>query len=120
MASARSTAKKASTPAPAPPQVTSSSVQPAASTSQQPAPSINAVTKSPDRQPSPDMDVDVGGTPEPEGVANQPTRDSDSDEIVRQLERGLPRWEGFSDQGWMEEVSQVSHHLLALFLQRRR
>ena len=70
-ASARSAAKKASTPAPTPPQPTSSSVQPAADTSQPPAALTHAVTKSPDRQPSPDMDVDVGGTPEPEGVANQ-------------------------------------------------
>lgn len=62
------------------------------------------------------MDVDVVGTPEPEGVANQPVRDSDSDDIVRQLEKGLPRWEGFGEQGWMDEVSQVGHYLDTTFV----
>lgn len=60
--------------------------------------------------------MDVGGTPEPEGVANQPVRDSDSDDIVRQLEKGLPRWEGFGEQGWMDEVSQVGHYLDTTFV----
>lgn len=53
------------------------------------------------------MDVDVGGTPEPEGLPNDTARDGESDEIVRQLEKGLPRWEGFGDMGWMDEVDPV-------------
>ncbi|PCH33194.1 hypothetical protein WOLCODRAFT_93094 [Wolfiporia cocos MD-104 SS10] len=68
--------------------------------------SSSTAAQSPERQPSPDMEVDVGGTPEPEGAAMEMVRDGESDEIVRQLEKGLPRWEGFGDFGWMEEVSR--------------
>lgn len=72
--------------------------------------------KSPERQPSPDMDVDVGGTPEPENMLNDTARDGESDEIIRQLEKGLPRWEGFGDVGWMEEVDPVSEALWEPFV----
>ncbi|KZT09072.1 uncharacterized protein LAESUDRAFT_723382 [Laetiporus sulphureus 93-53] len=82
----------------------------------EPAPAMSSPTsavppseKSPERQPSPDMDVDVGGTPEPEGPPTGTPRDGASDEIVRQLEKGLPRWEGFADVGWMEEVNPDRH-----------
>lgn len=34
-------------------------------------------------------------------------RDPESEEIVRQLEKGLPRWPGFGDQGWMKEGTSV-------------
>lgn len=34
-------------------------------------------------------------------------RDPESEEIVRQLEKGLPRWPGFGDQGWMKEGTPV-------------
>ena len=51
------------------------------------------------------MDVDIGGTPEPEPMGQDAARD---DEIVRQLERGLPRWEGFSEVGWAQDISSVS------------
>lgn len=53
------------------------------------------------------MDVDIGGTPEPEGPSHDAARDPESDEIVQQLEKGLPRWEGFADVGWMNEVDPV-------------
>ncbi|OBZ78727.1 Chromatin structure-remodeling complex subunit rsc1 [Grifola frondosa] len=59
---------------------------------------------SPDRPPSPELDVDIGGTPEPEGVAFETARDGEGDDIVRQLEKGLPRWEGFADIGWAEDI----------------
>jgi chromatin structure-remodeling complex subunit RSC1/2 len=39
------------------------------------------------------------------GEEDQPMpvdRDPQSEEIVRNLERGLPRWAGFSELGWME------------------
>jgi len=53
---------------------------------------------------SPDMDVDVGGTPEPESIGvDDMARDGESDLVVQQLERGLPRWEGPGDAGWMKE-----------------
>ena len=38
------------------------------------------------------------------------------DSEVRQLEKGLPRWEGFGEQGWMDEVSQVGHYLDITFI----
>jgi chromatin structure-remodeling complex subunit RSC1/2 len=50
------------------------------------------------------MDVDVGGTPEPESMgADDMARDGESDLVVQQLERGLPRWEGLADVGWLKE-----------------
>ena len=30
-------------------------------------------------------------------------RDGESDGIVRALEKGLPKWKGFADIGWMDE-----------------
>ena len=30
-------------------------------------------------------------------------RDGESDGIVRALEKGLPKWKGFVDIGWMDE-----------------
>jgi chromatin structure-remodeling complex subunit RSC1/2 len=60
------------------------------------------------------MDVDVSGmTPEPNGQGDDVgmgvgmERDRES-EIVRQLEKGLRRWQGFGEKGWMEEVNPVS------------
>ncbi|KAI0782167.1 hypothetical protein C8Q75DRAFT_886490 [Abortiporus biennis] len=53
-----------------------------------------------------DVEIDIGGTPEPDSlIPVETTRDGDSDEIVRQLERGLPRWEGFEDIGFMKDVN---------------
>ncbi|KAI0063253.1 hypothetical protein BV25DRAFT_1802548 [Artomyces pyxidatus] len=68
-------------------------------------PPVGDISSSPHRLSSPDMEVDVGGTPEPEsmGVGDEMARDGESDAIVQQLERGLPRWEGFGDYGWMSE-----------------
>ena len=63
------------------------------------------------------MDVDVGGTPEPESMgADDMARDGESDLIVQQLERGLPRWEGFGDFGWMMEKEGSEDHWLELVL----
>lgn len=62
------------------------------------------------RQPSPDMDVDIA-TPEYDVQGNDGAtgpdmeRDSESEEIVKQLEKGLPQWAGFGEEGWMQEVS---------------
>lgn len=50
------------------------------------------------------MDVDVGGTPEPEGGADETARDEEGVAIVQQLERGLPRWPGLGEQGWTWEA----------------
>ncbi|KAH9964614.1 hypothetical protein BC827DRAFT_1188416 [Russula dissimulans] len=72
---------------------------------------------SPPRMSSPDMDVDVGGTPEPEGMgADDMARDGESDLVVQQLERGLPRWEGLGDFGWMKEKEGSEDRWLELVL----
>jgi len=72
---------------------------------------------SPPRMSSPDMDVDVGGTPEPESMgADDMAHDGESDLIVQQLERGLPRWEGFGDFGWLEEKEGSEDRWLELVL----
>ncbi|KAH8984669.1 hypothetical protein EDB86DRAFT_2962234 [Lactarius hatsudake] len=82
---------------------------PQASTSNQPS--------SPPRMSSPDMDVDVGGTPEPESMGvDDMARDGESDLVVQQLDRGLPRWEGLSDAGWMKEKEGSEDRWLELVL----
>ena len=50
-------------------------------------------------------DAEVHGD---EGAGVGIERDPQSEEIVKQLERGLPGWPGFADVGWAE-VTQVSH-----------
>jgi len=51
-----------------------------------------------------------------DGAAFQAERDPQSEEIVKQLEKGLPRWPGFGEEGWMKEVHPVSrfHHLQSI------
>jgi chromatin structure-remodeling complex subunit RSC1/2 len=56
------------------------------------------------------MDVDImsdadGGGDE---ISEIMERDPESEEIVKQLEKGLPRWPGFGEWGWAEDVSPVS------------
>ena len=34
-------------------------------------------------------------------------RDPESEEIVKQLEKGLPQWPGFGEEGWAQEASAV-------------
>ncbi len=70
---------------------------------------------------SSDVDMDVGDRSDGDGDGDGDgenmtedmgltySRDPESDEIVRQLERGLPRWEGFGNKGWSENLSLVSH-----------
>lgn len=60
------------------------------------------------------MDVDVGGSPEPETTAQDMALDGESDAIVQQLEKGLPRWEGFADVGWANDIPEVRHRFLTL------
>jgi hypothetical protein len=78
-----------------------------------------AVLPTPRRQPSvnhrndtPDVDID-GGTPEPE-VTDNNTREAQSDAIVKQLEKGLPGWEGFGDGGWSTNFGEVNSSLRVL------
>ncbi|KAF8525251.1 hypothetical protein BU17DRAFT_42281 [Hysterangium stoloniferum] len=56
-----------------------------------------------------DEDGDMSPEPQENEVESHSwefaARDEESAEIIRQLERGLPRWEGGHDKGWMEDVS---------------
>lgn len=49
----------------------------------------------------------AGGEAEGAGVGMGMERDSESDEIVRVLEKGLPKWEGFENVGWMGNIGHV-------------
>ncbi|KAF9042166.1 hypothetical protein BJ165DRAFT_1415950 [Panaeolus papilionaceus] len=64
--------------------------------------------KSIQRQSSPEIEVDVV-SPDSDGQEDDSTshrneRDPYSEEIVKQLEKGLPRWLGFGEEGWMAEL----------------
>ncbi|KAH9927429.1 uncharacterized protein BXZ73DRAFT_48932 [Epithele typhae] len=97
-----------STSQPLPKPSTSSSamdVDPHTSSSRPQSKQTAAKLRTPDHPSSSDIEVDVGGTPEPEPVAPDAAREGEGDEIVRQLEKSLPRWEGFADVGWAEGLS---------------
>jgi chromatin structure-remodeling complex subunit RSC1/2 len=62
------------------------------------------------------MEVDVVAEDEgqeEEGQRNRPERDPLSEEIVMQLEKGLQRWSGFGEEGWMGDVTTVSWYFLS-------
>lgn len=67
--------------------------------------------KSPLRLITPEPELDVGGTPEPETSAQDMALDGESDAIVQQLEKGLPRWEGFAEVGWSNDIPEVRPYL---------
>ena len=54
------------------------------------------------------MDIIDSDGPEDDGPADQTDRDPQSDEIIKQLEKELPSWPGFGEEGWMDEVKPVS------------
>lgn len=60
------------------------------------------------------MEDDGEMTPEPQDHDGESqgsevvVRDEESSQIVKQLERGLPRWTGGDDRGWMENILNVS------------
>ena len=70
------------------------------------------------RHMTPDVEVDVvspdddGDGQEEGGVSFHPERDPLSEEIVKQLEKGLPRWPGLGEYGWMQEVKPVRLFLI--------
>lgn len=73
-----------------------------------PTPPTTIEPKSPSRPITPEPEFDVGGTPEPETSAQDMALDGESDAIVQQLEKGLPRWEGFEETGWSDDIPEVS------------
>ena len=54
------------------------------------------------------MDVDILSEDGGHDVPAPNLRDQESEEIVKQLEKGLPPWPGFGEEGWSEQVSLVS------------
>ncbi|TFK38725.1 RSC complex protein [Crucibulum laeve] len=61
--------------------------------------------RSAQRLASPDMEVDIISADSDDMAGAVSTeRDPASEDIVKQLEKGLPRWPGFCEQGWMGEV----------------
>lgn len=90
--------KPATTPAPVP----VPTPRPAASTSYKPPP-VEL------RASSPDADADGEGEEYGDEVTvrEEEARDGESETIVRQLEKGLPRWDGFGPDGWMEDAPKA-------------
>lgn len=91
--------------APTPILATQMKMQPIASTSNH-YPAIRPRTV-PRRDLTPDMDVDVVSpdSDDEAGIVFHAERDPQSEEIVKQLDKGLPRWPGFEEEGWMEEIN---------------
>ncbi|RDB21230.1 Chromatin structure-remodeling complex subunit rsc1 [Hypsizygus marmoreus] len=96
----------------APPPVPSRTTTPATRSTPAPAASTSTFTygkpiaiRPKSAQLSPEMDVDIM-SPEPDGHGEGTIeRDRESEEIVAQLEKGLPRWPGFGEEGWTQEAS---------------
>ncbi|KIK92078.1 hypothetical protein PAXRUDRAFT_830304 [Paxillus rubicundulus Ve08.2h10] len=91
--------------------------KPAAATSstspQVPKPATRLST--PLQAPSPEIDIDINVmSPELDGHIEDVVMGSvageegngDSEAIIRQLEKSLPRWEGFGNLGWMSHVNK--------------
>ena len=57
------------------------------------------------RRASSEVDID-GGMSESE-PANETSRVAQSDEIVKQLEKSVPRWDGFGPGGWSTSIQLV-------------
>ncbi|TFK47979.1 hypothetical protein OE88DRAFT_1635762 [Heliocybe sulcata] len=105
-----------SAPAPtlaAPPAAPPKRSTPSAPTASRPIPIL---PKSPPRPPSPEVEIDVGGGSSDHEPIEEVPRDEQSEEIVKQLEKSLPGWPGFSEQGWMPETSDVRDLYLDLVL----
>lgn len=68
-----------------------------------PAGQINAST-------DPDVDITTPDSdgPAEDGPAAQTDREPQGDEIIKKLEKGLPKWPGFGEHGWMDEIKPVS------------
>ena len=99
----------------------STSAQAAKSSTSKPAVPILPVVAPPATTSTQSMDVDGegdmggGGSDNDgegesygyQGPMSSVIRDAESDNIVYQLERGLPRWPGYGEKGWWEDASLV-------------
>jgi chromatin structure-remodeling complex subunit RSC1/2 len=71
------------------------------------------------RGQTPDAEIDVVAEEdgqEEEGPGNRSERDPMSEEIVKQLEKGLPSWPGFGSEGWLETLSSVGDLFICAFV----
>ncbi|TFL01460.1 hypothetical protein BDV98DRAFT_530258 [Pterulicium gracile] len=76
--------------------------QPVASTSKLSPPKLGTTT----RQATPEIDIENDSGAESDSGGYHAGGSSEySEEIVKQLERSLPRWPGFGEEGWMDDVS---------------
>jgi len=105
--------KKGKAVTPLPPQKASTSSLPARSAPTQAASPSKSIARSKSaKAQTPDVDVEIVAEDEgqeEEGPGNnRAEQDPLSEEIVKQLERSLPRWPGLSDEGWLEDMSPVS------------
>ena len=62
------------------------------------------------------MEVDIGGTPEPDPMPQETVRDTESDEIVRKVERMATKWDGLEDLGWAADLTPVRPCLPIVYL----
>ncbi|EPQ61248.1 hypothetical protein GLOTRDRAFT_135767 [Gloeophyllum trabeum ATCC 11539] len=106
------------TPAPAP--APTPQVKRSASSIPSTSKPVPILPKSPPRPPSPEMEIDIGGASSDHEHVEEVARDEQSEEIVRQLEKGLPRWEGFSDEGWMAETNDDVYLDLVLAIKNHK
>ncbi|PPQ69200.1 hypothetical protein CVT26_003640 [Gymnopilus dilepis] len=95
------------TPAPA-----HATPQPTASTSASGSNALNKpvpIRPKSAHQPTPEVEIDVvtadSDEQELDAMTSQVERDPQSEEIVKQLEKGLPRFPGFGEEGWMADVN---------------
>ena len=85
---------------------------PAAAPARTATPAGQVLNASSSQQQASDLDADVithdSDGPEEDEPAAQTDRDPQSDEIIKQLEKVIPGWPGFGEEGWMDEVKPVS------------
>ncbi|EIN13357.1 hypothetical protein PUNSTDRAFT_78873 [Punctularia strigosozonata HHB-11173 SS5] len=108
--------KAPATPVPAPAPTPAAAIQtpapaltvqpPVAGPSTAPPASTHVASPQQARGSSPDQEGDGEAEDGEENLngREEEARDGESESIIRQLEKGLPRWEGFGDQGWMDDV----------------
>ncbi len=72
------------------------------------------------RLSSPEEEVDIGSVADLQ--VHVPTeRDAASEEIIRHLDKSLPRWPGFSEEGWTRNIKVIFTPVVWLpFFNRQR
>jgi chromatin structure-remodeling complex subunit RSC1/2 len=87
------------------------SIQPGNGSTSQSYPNKHTVFRPRSSPPPLSPNVNVDMSPDHEGQGDDMLgmeREAGSEEIVKQLEKGMPKWEGFGEAGWMDDVDHVS------------